>query len=42
MFFAQILATLPVYFACILLVFQKEAKEQFRKWQHSRFARAIA
>jgi O-antigen/teichoic acid export membrane protein len=41
-FFAQIMAVLPVYVVSLFLVFRKEAKELFRKWWQSRLVRATA
>jgi O-antigen/teichoic acid export membrane protein len=35
-FFAQILAILPVYAACILLVFRRESRNLLARWQTSR------
>ena len=39
-FFAQIIAILPVYVMCVLAVFRSEAKSLFLKWQTSRLVRA--
>lgn len=39
-FFAQILATLPVYAICVIVVFRSEARSLFTKWQASRLVRA--
>jgi O-antigen/teichoic acid export membrane protein len=39
-FFAQILAILPVYAICLLAVFRGEARRLFLKWQTSRLVRA--
>jgi O-antigen/teichoic acid export membrane protein len=35
-FFLQVLATLSIYFACVLSIFRREALEIFRRWQASR------
>jgi O-antigen/teichoic acid export membrane protein len=35
-FFAQVLATLPVYGICLLIMFRSEAMGIFRRWQESR------
>jgi hypothetical protein len=40
MFFAQIVAVLPVYVISALLVFRREAKELFDKWRKPRLSRA--
>lgn len=39
-FFAQILAILPIYAICLLAVFRGEARQLFLKWQTSRMVRA--
>ncbi len=39
-FFAQIIATLPVYALCVLAVFRDEARALFGKWRESRLVRA--
>jgi O-antigen/teichoic acid export membrane protein len=39
-FFAQVIATLPVYAVCVLVVFRSEAQRLFQKWQASRLVRA--
>jgi O-antigen/teichoic acid export membrane protein len=39
-FFAQIIAILPVYVVCVLAVFRSEVKSLFLKWQTSRLVRA--
>jgi O-antigen/teichoic acid export membrane protein len=39
-FFVQILATLPVYAICVIVVFRSEARSLFVKWQASRLVRA--
>ncbi|HEU5340730.1 oligosaccharide flippase family protein [Edaphobacter sp.] len=41
-FFAQVLATLPLYGLCVLVVFRKEAMGLFRRWQLSRQAQSQA
>ncbi|MCU1301764.1 MAG: hypothetical protein JWQ87_2048, partial [Candidatus Sulfotelmatobacter sp.] len=41
-FFAQILATLPVYAISVLLIFRGEASSAFRMWQGSRMAQSQA
>ena len=39
-FFAQITAILPVYGVCVMLVFRKEVRNLFLKWQASRLVQA--
>ncbi len=39
-FFAQIIAILPMYVLCVVLVFRKEARSIFVKWQASRLVQA--
>jgi O-antigen/teichoic acid export membrane protein len=39
-FFAQIIAILPIYAICVLAMFRSEVKSLFRKWQTSRLAQA--
>jgi hypothetical protein len=39
-FFAQIIATLPVYAISVMAVFHAEVGSLFRKWQASRLVRA--
>ncbi|WP_348267234.1 polysaccharide biosynthesis C-terminal domain-containing protein [Edaphobacter paludis] len=41
-FFGQILATLPVYVICLLLVFRNDAHALFQKWRQSRRVQAEA
>ena len=39
-FFAQIAAILPIYAVCVMLVFRKEVRNIFLKWQASRLVQA--
>jgi O-antigen/teichoic acid export membrane protein len=38
-FFGQIIVTLPVYAICVLVVFRREARSLFLKWQTSRLVK---